>query len=131
MKRDMDLYRKILLEIEKAEKPIDSSKLYESFELKPEDEEGVRRVEEHLALMKEAMLIEGHTVAMFGGWKPMVSVRITHSGHDFLDSIRNDEVWQKTMSAAEEVGTFGLDLIKELAKGFAKTLIKKHTGMEI
>ena len=56
---------------------------------------------------------------------------LTDAGHEFLDSIRDPEVWRKTKEGANKIGSFGIDVIKDLAKGFLKTEIKKRTGLEV
>ncbi len=63
----------------------------------------------------------------------IVSVRpwsLTWEGHEYLDSIRDPEIWDKVASAADEIGSFGIDTLKTLAKGFIKTKIKEHTGID-
>jgi Hypothetical protein (DUF2513) len=65
---------------------------------------------------------------------PMVGImfrRLTWEGHDFLDAIRDPEIWCKTKSGAEEVGSFTFDLLKELAVGLIKTKIEQHTGVKL
>ena len=56
---------------------------------------------------------------------------LTPSGHDFLDSVRDSEIWNKTKEGASAAGGFSLDLLKDLAKGFVKQQIKKHTGIDV
>ena len=56
---------------------------------------------------------------------------ITWEGHDFLDTVRDSEVWRKTKEGATAAGGFTFDIVKELAKGLIKTQIKKHTGLEL
>ena len=57
--------------------------------------------------------------------------RLTSSGHDFLDSIRDPEIWKKTKDGAKAAGCFTFELLGDLAKGFIKTQIKKRTGMDL
>ena len=65
---------------------------------------------------------------MSGG---MMFRRLSWQGHDFLDSIRDPEVWNKTKKGAAAAGGFTFDLLKDLAKGFIKTKIEEHTGIKI
>jgi hypothetical protein len=57
--------------------------------------------------------------------------RLTWDGHDFLESIGDDEIWKKTRHGAQEVGSWTFDLIKDLAKGFIKTQIEQRTGIAL
>ena len=56
---------------------------------------------------------------------------LTNEGHEFLETIRDPDVWEKTKAGAGKVGSFGFDLVKSLAKGFIKTEVKKRTGIDI
>ena len=57
-------------------------------------------------------------------------LRITFAGHDYLDSIRDDGIWNKTKQAvAETGGSATLEIIKSLATGFLKKKIEQHTGI--
>lgn len=60
-----------------------------------------------------------------------IPMNLTDKGHDYLDSIRDPEIWKQTKAGAAKVGGFSLELIGDLAKGLIKTQIKKHTGIEI
>lgn len=56
---------------------------------------------------------------------------LTWEGHDFLDSVRNDEVWGKTKSSVEAVGGWTLDILSGLAKAIIKAKLKAATGLDI
>ena len=60
------------------------------------------------------------------------SVSLTWHGHDYLDAVRSETVWQETRQAvAETGGNAAFEIVKALAIGFAKQKIAKHTGIEI
>lgn len=89
----------------------------------------------HLILLFEAGLIDGW--ALRGEVHPsgkslrldsdyvfhVVPRHLTWEGHEFLESVRTDEIWKQTKSAALSLGSFGIDTLKELANGFIKTKI--------
>ncbi len=52
-------------------------------------------------------------------------------GHDFLNSIRDPEVWNETKKMVQASGGFTLDLLKDLAKGLIKKKIEDHTGVKL
>ena len=52
-------------------------------------------------------------------------------GHDFLDSIRDPDVWDKTKKGALAAGGFAMDLLKKLATGFVKKKIEDSTGIKL
>jgi hypothetical protein len=114
MKRDMDLCRTILVELEKREQPTGWIDLL--IDDHPADE-----VSNHVRLLAEADLIEAQDLTTYGGsvWKPK---RLTWAGHEFLHAAKNDGVWRKAVSLAmDRTGTLTLELLKvglaEVTKG--------------
>ena len=125
MKRDMDLIRELLLEIEAGKTNFAICPVTEQG--RPEWEEAWR-LGEHLHLLEQAKMIEASTNAAAGH----VIVRgITWQGHDLLDSIRHPKIWEKTKKGVEGAGAFTVDLLKELAKGFAKKQMEEYTGLKL
>ncbi|MFM9934987.1 MAG: DUF2513 domain-containing protein [Novosphingobium sp.] len=127
MKRDFDLIREILLHVEQTAKPL-SPEYYYHFE--HEDRDGVAN---SLQLMADKGLIEAEEAPVHGAhpsdW--YAQVRLTWDGCDFLDSIRDDEIWKKTKAGASAAGGFTFDLLKALAKGLIKKKIETHTGVNL
>lgn len=127
MKRDMDLVRALLLKLE----AMSSSHSTTTFTTDDEDiaVEGYdeEQIAYHLLLLQEAGFIEG---------KRFVSGefsfrRLTWNGHEFLDSVRDPEVWKKTKAGASKVGGWTFGLIKDLATAVIKETIKEKTGLPI
>lgn len=50
---------------------------------------------------------------------------ITFAGHEFLEKIRPDTVWEKTSKIAGKVGNFSLQMIGKIAEGVATAYINK------
>ena len=126
MKRDMDLIRELLLQIEDApNKP--SWK-----DLTPVgDEKETKRRLDHLRLAYDAGYFKAITRNAIGGfWLPQ-DMELTWQGHDFIDSIRDPEIWSKTKTGALAAGGFTMDLLKDLAKGYVKTKIEETTGVKL
>jgi hypothetical protein len=57
--------------------------------------------------------------------------RLTWEGHEFLDAVRDPEVWTQTKKGAEEVKAFTFDLLKDLAKDFLKKQLEDYTGVKM
>ena len=58
--------------------------------------------------------------------------RITHQGHDFLDAMRDEGIWNRTKDAvAQSGGNATLDIIKQIAVGFLKKQIRDRTGVDL
>ena len=106
MKRDMDLVRTILLAIE--ERPNDSR-------MQPLQIENAEPaiVFGHVELLHEAGLIQGRDVTPQGTpFRKIVPLRLTWAGHEFLDAVRRDAVWQKVKAQGNDLP---FTVIKELA----------------
>jgi hypothetical protein len=102
-KRDWNLIRKILIEVEDA-KPGEvlssSSFIYEDFE--------PIIIAEHIKLLIDANLIEGELIPILqGGGDGRMDYfidRLTMDGHEFVANARNDTIWKKVKSQAAEKG---------------------------
>lgn len=97
MKRNMDLVREILLEIEAqpAGKLIRNVSLPEKW--------NKEEVVGHLRLIGQAGLDDGKME--FHREAVLIAIHgLSNEGHDLLDSIRSEAVWQKTKDRVEEVG---------------------------
>lgn len=66
----------------------------------------------------------------FLSWS-VLPLRLTASGHEFIDSVQNPEVWSKTKAAAKKVGGVGLDLFVQIAKAEAKRFAFQHLGLPL
>ncbi|MFQ5564532.1 MAG: DUF2513 domain-containing protein [Parvularculaceae bacterium] len=111
----MDLIRKILLAIEKEDDG--SGRWIDDLKLSEVDE---KILVGHLFLLDEAGLLEGCDASSSDG--PAYNVnRLTWCGHDFLDAIRDENTWNKTLRKLSEIsGSAPLDVVKALAVSFAQ-----------
>lgn len=124
MKRDMDLVREILLQVESHNSPDE-----ELENLKVEGFDDLL-IFYHVHLLSDAGLLwatEARAIGIYE-WSP---IALTWAGHEFLDSIRDPEIWEKTKNSARSAGGFTMDLLKDIAKGFFKKKIEEHTGVSL
>jgi SOS-response transcriptional repressor LexA len=91
MKRDMDLIRTILLQIEEAPPNVNRIKL--KLDGPSQDE-----VTEHLRLLIESGLIEAIPFQS-NGKERFLPKRLTWKGHEFLDAARNDRAIASHLTA--------------------------------
>ncbi len=96
MKRDMDLARQILLQIEAA--PYGGRWVDLSLPSHSNEE-----VSYHIMLLAEAGLIEALDFSSLSGgsWRPR---RLTWAGHEFLEVSRDESRWEKAKSIVKEKG---------------------------
>ena len=120
MKRDLNLFRDILLEIEKMPAGEDwilkenSSHLYSN-----ESEE--RTILEHLILMQDAHLISKAVSKGSSGCYELYSCNLTNEGYDFLNAIRSTTIWEKIKTTVLDKGiSYSIEAIVLIAKKLAK-----------
>lgn len=134
MKRDLDLMRDLLLKVEEATFGDVVRNPWQVFSSSGTPSEVVIY---HVRLLVERKLLHSQSINLVAQNQDGTPVAkflpdaLTDEGHEFLETIRNPEVWRKTKEKANKIGSFGIDLIKDLAKGFLKTEIKKRTGIEL
>ena len=125
MKRDIDYIRELLLELESCESVImyvmgdkwsdsdnDDAKLSRLYD-KENDKKSY-----HIRLLQEA------------GYHDIF--HLTWEAHEFIEVIRDQEIWEKTKRAISETGgNATLEMVKNLAEGFLKQKISQHSGIEL
>lgn len=130
MKRDMDLIRTMLLEIEDGKSHFETTSDDVAIALGTEgtglSRSDAERLEYHLTLLEESGLAKFTTTGE--GW---LVDGLSWRGHDFLDSVRDEEIWARTKEGAKAAKGFSFELITALAKGYLKKKIEDHTGLSI
>ena len=120
MKRNMDLIRAILIQIEKY------GEIRENPDLANYDKAEIGM---HVTLMRDHGLIEASvTVAGDGPTYRVVSYRIVKmnwEGYDFLEASRNDTIWQRAKKIClENTGGLTFDTLKQCLLDLASQAIK-------
>ncbi len=99
MHRDPDLIRELLLAFEKK----DDLKIVEATSLVG-DNHDVKTVEYHLMLMAQAGLIDYEAFKSKSNPERLIRVmpfNLTWKGHEYLDAVRDQGVWQKSIKATK------------------------------
>lgn len=114
MKRDMELCRKILFAVE--EKYVDSAIM--NLEI---DSFSKEQVAYHCKLLYEAGLVSTFNARYADGGIYFFAVgSLTWEGHDFLDKIRSDTIWNRTK---EVVAGKGLPMVLDVLKDVAQAIM--------
>lgn len=126
MKRDMDLIRELLLKLEALPmRPGSVAHIQSDAAEVQVNGYDIGQIEYHLSLIEKAGLIDT------GGVNPMMGIgfrSLTWSGHDFLDSVRSPDVWDKTKKVAAAAGGFTVDLLVATAKTYLEATFKGLIG---
>ena len=121
MKRDMELIRKLLIQIE--EKYVDvwldpSEVAIESYDFET--------IAYHCSILHDAGFVYDYKGQYANNRLHFFAVsRLTWEGHEFLDKIRSDTVWNRTKSIMVKEGLpFAIDVIKEIASAVTTSMVK-------
>src|SRR5438477_7799557 len=116
MQRDMELIRTILLKVE-ADPTFDGSVHQTDAAALGITDHSDDEVLYHLVLLIEAGLLDGKKVTA-GSFPPstVAILRLTWQGHEFLDSVRDPDIWHKTKQRAATVTGVGLAFLWAIAK---------------
>lgn len=109
MQRDIDLIRLLLLKLE--EHPHGHAPNQGHIELEGYSQE---QIGYHWWLLLDAKLIIGGEIQ--GGDSPnAIPIALTSAGHDFIDSVREQTVWDRSKAAAVQSGGWTLNLLRDIA----------------
>jgi hypothetical protein len=111
MKRDMDLLRHILIELDQC----DETTGHELQELSVGGH-SAERLSYHVMLLCQAGLIDAKDLSTCDPegfrWLPK---RLTWAGHEFLEKARTDSLWEKAKKIAlEKTGGLNFDVLKQV-----------------
>jgi hypothetical protein len=114
----MDLVRRIMLAVEASDRPLDSSMIriagYTG-----------EAITEHMRMLNEAGLIEGISAYSVEHRLKWIELRLTWSGHDFLDAARNESVWTETVSEVrKKTGAVPFEVLKGLLMESARNAVR-------
>lgn len=123
MIKDIDFIRTCLLEIEENAKPLEFYPIIEKMCEKGYD---LKFAFAQLSLMESAGLFDKTAKDLSYGYSIM---GLSNSGYNFLETIRNDEVWVKTKKEIKDKKlTKTIEFIAKIAGVFCGELIKHKNG---
>ncbi len=119
MKLDKDLVREILLALEADDSDPRSVKRLNI------PGYSYPQVVYTVSILAEGGLIEALNASSCDGfdWLPQ---RLTFDGHEYIETIRDAEVWRKTKEIANKAGVFSLQVLIEIGKTVVKQELMKY-----
>lgn len=114
MKRDMELIRKLLLEVEDSE-----GWAPDTFEIEGYSDE---QIGYHCHLLVQSGLAEGSDTTTSGSSAPSAMLTtLTWEGHEFIEAARDEKRWKKAMGlAASKGGAVSTEILKALLVSLAR-----------
>ncbi|KPC37888.1 Uncharacterized protein AC509_2035 [Pseudomonas amygdali pv. morsprunorum] len=124
MQLNKELVREILLAIEADEA---TPQGWIDIEI---DGHSAEKVAYHVLLLHEGGMLVAQDLSSMNDfdWRPK---RLTFRGHEFLDTVRDREIWRRTKDAAEKAGGAGVSLLVELGKAMGKQVLKERLGIDL
>lgn len=119
MKRDMELIRKILFLIEKQYVDV------ALYDLKVESYD-MKTIAYHCDLLHQAGLLKSYAGQYAGGELYSFGVgSLTWEGHNYLDQIRSDTIWNKTKEVIKDKGLpLIIETVKEISYAIISGMVK-------
>ena len=112
MKRDLDLMRQLLLDIENRGADCSVSALRSSSNGQREE-----RIRYHLRLLIDACLLKEIDRTTAG----IPCVRLTHQGHELLELVRDEPLWREALWACHDrTGSLSLTVVQDLLGRWAQ-----------
>lgn len=125
MKRDLDLIRKILLTVENSKQRYAIDRLETLCTLL--NIEDKQLVCYHVDLLLDAGFIKGTiTKLMNNSYSSCFIERLTNSGYNYLDSVRNDSIWK---AVKDKLANFGGTATLAVVQDLAVSLIRSQLGI--
>lgn len=118
LKRDLNLIRNMLLRIEKLNSTKQKNTIESFLDLCADP----ALISLHIELLIDSNYIETSEPIYCGVIKDFLIYRITSDGYDYLDSIRENSIWERTENMLFKVGgSAALDVVKSVAVSIIKT----------
>lgn len=120
MKRDWDLIREVLLEVE----AIDPSK-FEDRRYGPLRQSENAFKDEQAYSLWQAGFIQGVEASSIDQGDSVIAQRLTWQGHELLDTLRSKPVWEKVKTTAKEKGVeLTFSAVVALGKAVIESMLK-------
>jgi hypothetical protein len=89
-----------------------------------------RQINYQVLLLSEADLVRAVDVSAYSEKFAMLPIRLTMADHEYLDAIRDDEVWHRTKEGARH-RQLQLGDTWALSRRLVREKIRQHTGVEV
>jgi hypothetical protein len=118
VKFDKELVREILLQVEANSSPMAWAEITVPGNTRAE-------ISYHIQILDEAGLLEAQNLTTMDGydWR---AKRLTYEGHEFLDTVRDSEIWRRTKETAKSAGVVSVKAIFEIGRCYAKQKLVEH-----
>jgi hypothetical protein len=126
MKRNLDLIRRMMQVLEQ-DTDLNGRSVYSCYasELFKFSEHDDDELAYHLMLIIDEGWLTGEYVKAAGSF---LVRRLTADGHDFIDSTKDPDLWERAKSIAKAAGGATLRVVLDAAKGLIKAELSRRIG---
>ena len=131
MKRDLDIVRDILLQVEKSDGYLTINDLFDIRDKQKDCKYTDKEIVYHVELLFAQGFIDGNIRRDMNGDITDSSIDgLTWDGADYLESMRDSRVWNKAKSTIKKaVGSTTFDVVKQTCTLVATQMIKSNLGI--
>ena len=131
MKRDLDIVREILLQVEKSDGYLTINDLFDIRDKQKDCKYTDKEIVYHVELLFAQGFIDGNIRRDMNGDITDSSIDgLTWDGADYLESMRDSRVWNKAKSTIKKaVGSTTFDVVKQTCTLVATQMIKSNLGI--
>ena len=131
MKRDLDIVRDILLQVEKSDGYLTINDLFDIRDKQKDCKYTDKEIVYHVELLFAQGFIDGDIRRDMNGDITDSSIDgLTWDGADYLESMRDSRVWNKAKSTIKKaVGSTTFDVVKQTCTLVATQMIKSNLGI--
>lgn len=131
MKRDLNLIRELLLRLEALQdRPLTTWMIPTGDDEIAVEGHTADEIGHALELMVEAGLVRAQGSG-FSADGALLYQRLSWQGCEYLDDVRDPEVWRRTREGASKVGGASLSFAWEMAKAYGKHVLKERAGLDL
>ena len=132
MKRDLSLIRELLLKLEEMhDRPLATWMVYPQDEALAVEGYSTNEIGHALELMVDAGLILTPPSGGFSADGALLFKRLSWNGCEYLDDVRDPEVWRRTKEGASKIGGASFSFAWEMAKAYGKHVAKERLGLDL
>ena len=128
MRLNPDCIRDILLYVEENtgyKRPVPVLRSIRDFNIVLQNPYNPDEILYHIDLCKEY----GYIHIYSGNISKFYIERLSVSGHEFLENIRQEGNWNQTKSLAKQAGSISLNVISNIASNVISGIVAKHFGL--
>lgn len=114
MKLDYDFIRKLLIHVEEKV-PLQGLDSKDLFEFAKSTDKSNNELSYTISKLKEGNLVTANFIYANNTIKIITNVNLTYSGHEYLNSIRDNKIWKATKKVSSKLSGISFEVLKAIA----------------